>query len=218
MMGRTPKKGWKFFSTYYYRKGEQPFRTYLTSAWENLPKISEKIKSLVPNPERSTAIEIGPALIPVLQYHPFKEKIYVEGSPALAARIKKGGHAKGSKIISGNIRNLPLLRRIKADIIVANEVLAHIWPEERLQTVADIAGRTNALLIIDRLKIPFDKFRTEMAGSKLDEKRLKMSYTQRVDFKEIIRLLRERGFEVKAETDVAGGTKYVILTAKRKEL
>ncbi|MFH1225280.1 MAG: hypothetical protein V1676_05760 [Candidatus Diapherotrites archaeon] len=243
-----PKKAAKFFSTRPYEVS-QPYVTYLRPGIDGANKtrilnISGKIRALVPHPENRIGVEIGPGDAPVLSGIPFKRTVYVDGSPAIAAQLKKYGDVRQSAgVIAGDIRNLPITKRQRAGIIAVNEVFAHLWPRERLPALKEIAERADALLIIDRPAISFRRFREKLAeegraalellkGKRVPEAELelhkfkinmpladaRLAYARLVDFREIRDYLKNDGWEVWAEEDKEGSQRYVILTAKRKEL
>lgn len=241
------KKAAKFFSTRPY-KVKQPYRTYLRPGIDGanksrVLKISRKIRALVPHPENKVGVEIGPGDVPVLSGIPFKRTVYVDGSPAIAAWLKKYGNVgKSAGVIAGDIRNPPITKKKRVGIIAVNEVFAHLWPRERLPALKEIAERADALLIIDSPAISFRRFREKLAeegrtalellkGKKVPEAELephkfkinmpladaRLAYARLVDFREIRDYLKNSGWEVGTEEDREGGHRYVILTAKRKQ-
>ncbi|MBU0662288.1 class I SAM-dependent methyltransferase [Candidatus Micrarchaeota archaeon] len=236
------------FSNKPYKGQIRPLLTYSTNAkgapsTSRMQRIDKKIQGIVRNIGEGVAIEIGPGTASVLHRHNFGKKIYIDSSPAIAKMLKKKGYSDGESSIAvlADIRKLPISAGRRADIIVANEVLTQIWPHERQGAVKEIAERANAILIIDRPRIPFDKFleevkekvknRLKVAGGEISAEAAKewenperieglarVLYAQRVDFEKITGSLEKSGWEVGEETETVHGERYVILTAKRKEL
>jgi len=235
--------GKEWYSRKLYWRG-QPFITFMRTAGHRETELMhEKINELVPEPAKTTALEIGPGTNPLLSEFPFRERIFMDISMAIARNLKTG---RGAQVIVGDIRKIPFAKRKENfGVTVINEVLTHIKPSERARTVAEIAGVSDALLIIDREQVSINELanrerrntkeklnilagtdtrsatRTrkeikENLGSKLTNQALRIEQARLINFKPIEIILRKQGWQIQKQHIKTGDTTYTVLSAKRK--
>lgn len=227
-----------------YRKG-QPFRTLMEKmGYNEIQLVHNKIKALVPEPKKRTALEIGPGVMPVLQEFPFKERVFMDISLKLARNLKQ---TIGGQVLVGDIRKIPLTAgKENFGVVVVNEVLTHILPSERTKAIAEIARISDSLLIIDRKQISINKLinierinareklnlltgtktkRARATRKKIREKlsikitgsALRMEQARLINFKLIETVLRKQGWQIQKQDIERGGVTYTIFSAKRKQ-
>lgn len=203
-------------------KTNQPFATFLTCHGEmiqqNLNRILEKIQTLVPLIEESTALEIGPGLAPVITYLPFQESYLVEQSNGIVETLSKRNKRKNIHFVVGDISHLPPSIPTPVDIIVMNEVLTHVRPKQRINIVKKLAAMSQSLVIVERPRVPYEKFLQTLypliEGSRTPQQQRDI-YATYTDVQPLTTTLREWGWVVKT-TNVVSGETYSIITAKRK--
>ncbi len=178
-------------------KQKQPFKTYLLG-WRGTPDptkvsfIASEIRGLVPNPQKATALEIGPGEIPVSALVPFRRLYFMDRSPAIVKGLAKTklpvpdtppgqsrvGYnevgfrklvGKRARLVVGDIQNLPFGNVF--DIVVMNEVLTHLRPRERLKALRVIADHAKSILLIERPQRPLRQMREE--ARKIHEQNLR---------------------------------------------
>lgn len=147
----------------------QPFPTFLKGRQgpnlENVAFLAKRVRELVGDPSRCTALEIGPGDMPFLPILPFKKMVFLDQSHEILkklpttrllypndyfpknATLEKKVDEKTRRVV-GDIRRLPFNARF--DVIIVNEVLTHIRPRERLEVVRALTEHTDAFVILDR--------------------------------------------------------------------
>jgi len=204
----------KWFSGDYYRaplKGSafiQPFRqTFIRQG--NLPFVLKQIRQLIPNLRECEALEIGPGQHPVITHLPFKKRVCIEQSEGIAKNY-------AGNIIVGELGRLPIRKHFGLSVVM--EVFTHVKPSERIPALAELAEKSNALMIVDRPRVSVEKIK---AGDYLADSfvhinhsnwEAKLARQRLVNFEEFRNYLVKRGWEV---TLIPKG-RYMVMTAKRK--
>ncbi|GEM_PF-2451230 len=145
----------------------QPFHTFAL-VHRNRQFINAEMRKLVPKPENTTALEIGPGISPVIQGLPFKEYFLLEQSPGLAKELQRtvegetthsrvffpqslpSDYAKKWHIMDGRIEKLNFGQNERFGLVVANEVFTHVLEKDRMSAFRGISEKADALLVIDR--------------------------------------------------------------------
>ena len=169
-----------------------PFHTFAEVS-ETQRMLAQKLRSLVPNPEETAALEIGPGKIPLIPQLPFKKLVFVEQSPALAKNLPfteiadnawgvdfwwkrpffEGSKRSNVQVIAGDARRLSFRRGTSFSVGVLNEVLTHIRSSERLAVVKRLQSMCTSLLIVDRERIPFRQLKSRDAFSAKAEEKMR---------------------------------------------
>ena len=171
-----PKKyGEPWYSGVHYTYS-QSFPTFarLTSGRKYLSNLLQR---LVKEPANTTALEIGPGLSPLTTLLPFKKVFFLEKSKAVAddlgySKIKKrvnyrrvvedrikDSSFENSRVIVGDLRALPFGLKTSFGVIIMNEVLTHVIPSERLSVIAELAEKTDRILLVDRKLMPLEELK-----------------------------------------------------------
>lgn len=166
------KENW--FNGKLYEKG-QPFPTFINSDYANFIFLKKEIKKFLVNPQKMTALEIGPGNLPITPFTEFKKMFFLEKSRKISEKLKrtriavKAVKKKGSAeisfdfflpkektkkmhIITGDLSNLPFKKEKKFDFVLLEEVLTHIEPKNRINTIKKIMDLTDSIIIVDRKK------------------------------------------------------------------
>ncbi|HZX33865.1 MAG TPA: class I SAM-dependent methyltransferase [archaeon] len=187
-----PKKyGEPWYSGVHYTYS-QSFPTFarLTSGRKYLSNLLQR---LVKEPANTTALEIGPGLSPLTTLLPFKKVFFLEKSKAVAddlgySKIKKrvnyrrvvedrikDSSFENSRVIVGDLRALPFGLKTSFGVIIMNEVLTHVIPSERLSVIAELAEKTDRILLVDRKLMPLE----ELKRSHIEYAKKELKYMER---------------------------------------
>lgn len=223
---KKKKDAW-FDGTHYTKT--QPFATFLTCRGKIVPNslnlLKKEICTLIKKPSRSTALEIGPGLAPILSYFPFREAYYLEQSPAIAKQLLKEhvGKKKNTKTTShfivGDVQRLPFSKQTRFDLVVMNEILTHVPPAKRAKVLKHVISYANALLLVERPQPTYQKFLHSLYPKMRAQHtpgELRAIYSAYTKFDPILTMLKKEGWTI-STTKVSAGETYLILSAKRKK-
>ena len=162
----------------------------------------------------------GKAVVERLIQDPLYEFLDFKGSASSPIRSFKGLTGKKASIVVGDVRALPFKPSAKFDLVVLNEVLTHVRPQERTKVIEQIAKKANSILILDRPQISLKELRKIREKPyyyhELSMAELRSFQATLVFFPRIIKILEHNGFEVQTKTYGDGMDSYTILRAKKK--
>lgn len=121
--------------------------------------------------------------------------------------------SKNTQIVVGDATALPFRKDIMHDLVVVNEVLTHVKPEERVKTLESIAALTGSILVVDRNRLPLERISHHPRFT--EENRFEME--RQVDFNELRKALPDSRWEVKTIDVVHDEQVYTILKAVRRK-
>jgi len=166
----------------------------------------------------------------------------LDSSIKLARNLKS---RTGETVVVGDARNLPFDQKQKFGLVLMNEVLTHIKPSERLKTIINISKIGNSIVVLDRKQSSLNEIinkerrnavakleilsgvkekstaRTRKKIRENSDLRTSLSsaktiQSRTVNFNPLKRVLEKNGWQVELQDIESRGTKYTILTAKRK--
>ncbi len=147
------KEGWFRYNEFYDRSG-QPYHTF---AFKAPNEISKAIDSVAETPEKIFAVEFGPGRNTFIDRRPFKRRLFVDYSELMLASLEfslTGNRTvlESSEKIHLDIRNVRKIgkRFGRFGLSVANEVLTHIPPEQRMSVVDSLAEKSDRIVLTDR--------------------------------------------------------------------
>jgi SAM-dependent methyltransferase len=146
--GKTARRKW--FSVHHYKTGQHFFT--LIDEPVLLHQVKALLKELVPRRTGKSALEIGPGEDPFLEMEGFDSVVYLDKSLAVARNLKKHVSTR-AHVAVGDIQALPFSKNQSFGVVVVNEVLTHIRPENRLAIIKNLSALTDRLFIIDRHRV-----------------------------------------------------------------
>lgn len=184
-----------------YSDGKVPFFTLATF---HKGMLREKLKKLVGEASKHDALEVGPGESPIISMLGFKNKTFLDVSHEMAKRYT-------GKVLTGTLEEFPFKKSKRFGVIVANEVLNHIPPENRVNAVENLAEHAEHLMIVDRPLSFLEKIAALFPVIPRD--------VSKVDERTIEKTLKRKGFTVEKEYGeldvIKAKIKYFILTAKK---
>lgn len=193
-------------------------QTYHTFATKAPHEIQKAIRSIVEKPEKVFAVEFGPGTDPLIDKFPFERRLFVDSSNRILAMLKHSMTAKREAVQSSEMmqEDIRQVRRIKNragkfGLAIANEVLTHIPPKQRINVITGLADNSERIVLTDRYeKVPgLHGLNISNAGAEY------------VDPKPIAKSLMQKGFEVEIwlypwqKTDLPES--YFIITARKSK-
>ncbi len=151
----------------------QPYATFAKQPGKRR-SVAKILRSLVPEPEKCTGLEIGPGNSPLLSMLPLRKIFFMEASPVLAkhlrhthlqnprtgmTRLEPTANFSRARVAAGNARFLPFATGANFDIVLASEVFTHIIPSERVPVLKEIMQRARSIAILDRPWVGLDDLR-----------------------------------------------------------
>jgi hypothetical protein len=121
--------------------------------------------------------------------------------------------SKNTQIVVGDATALPFRKDVMHDLVVVNEVLTHVKPEERVKTLESIAALTGAILIVDRNRLPLERISHHPRFTEAN--RLEME--RQVDFNELRKALPTNEWHVQTIEVTSEKQAYTILKAVRRK-
>jgi len=156
---RMHHRNW--FNGAYYRHG-QPWTTFAKDT-SNREKLKIHLMSMVDEPKKRTALEIGAADSAVVTMLPFKKVFLMDRSHTLTKESKSLGTTVNAVAVTGDIRRLPFKKDTKFEVIVVNEVLTHLRPTVRIDAVRELTKHCNSMLLVDRQILPAKEIKRNRA-------------------------------------------------------
>lgn len=216
--------GRRWYSGAHYEYG-QYYSTFIQSGGqprtENIQLLDARMKQLVPTPQTTVALEIGPGNFPFIERFPFKQKVYVEQSERIAQKLQMASgireySAEKSPVVRATIRELPFAPGRRFGVVVLNEVLTHVDSAERLKVIKQIASHTNSILLVDRPYPAAGSPLWPVSPGEISTFARKEEVTKRtyVQMEPIVEYLRSNGWDVQIER-IYRGAHYAILSARR---
>jgi len=199
----------------FYDSSGQPYHTF---AFRAPQEISKAIDSVAEAPEKIFAVEFGPGRNTFIDRRPFKKRLFVDYSEQMLETLPfsltgNGAALESAEKIHSDIRNVGKLgkRFGRFGLSVANEVLTHIPPEQRMFVVDSLAEKSDRIVITDRYgHIPGMAF--------MNVGNVGAEY---VEHQAIAKRLVEKGFEVKVWLYPHGKNgspeSYFVISAKKSK-
>lgn len=179
------------------------------------PYLQKNIGALIrgKDPKKMAALEIGPGAKHTIGNMGFRENYFMDVSKEVLDSLKKElgreGLGRNSKFILGKLEELPLGKGRRFGLVVANEVLTHVRPGDRLKAVSGLADRADFLVITDREpRKLFDE----------ESPRVRAGFVRPEPLAE---LLHKKGFDVKIQRPIdllmkfGQAENYFLITAER---